>query len=274
MGTSAGVRPSHLGLAEWSLRAAEIVDAIDDQGRLPSLLAQLVAALAENSVASIGGFGRTKKLTLPEADRSDEETRLREDGTWEAGGYLLDPYYARYRAEESGCFPLRDVAPKGFEKTEFFRRYYLSDGFCDNIAHMSVVSPRAAVVVSVARKQSDGKFSDEEIARHHAAHPFIAACSQRCSDLILHSDGKARADLPRLDDAVEQFGADLLTPRESETIGLVLYGHNTQSVSVQLGITADTVKLHRKHAYAKLRVSSQGELFFKFLEHLGLETSE
>jgi DNA-binding CsgD family transcriptional regulator len=77
-----------------------------------------------------------------------------------------------------------------------------------------------------------------------------------------------------LDAALEGFGEGLLTPRENDVIGLVLYGHNTQSVAVQLGISADTVKLHRKHAYAKLRVSSQGELFFKFLEHLGLETSE
>ena len=72
-----------------------------------------------------------------------------------------------------------------------------------------------------------------------------------------------------IEDALHRFGADLLTTREREVIHLVLRGHDTRSVAAQLEIAADTVKLHRKHAYAKLHVSSQGELFFQFLQSPG-----
>ena len=47
---------------------------------------------------------------------------------------------------------------------------------------------------------------------------------------------------------------------------LVLRGHSTRTLAEKLRISTDTVKLHRKHAYAKLEVSSQAELFYLFLD--------
>ncbi len=51
-------------------------------------------------------------------------------------------------------------------------------------------------------------------------------------------------------------------------INLVLHGHSTKTVAEKLSISMETVKLHRKHAYAKLEVSSQAELFYLFLDSL------
>ena len=51
-------------------------------------------------------------------------------------------------------------------------------------------------------------------------------------------------------------------------INLVLHGHSTRTLAEKLAISAETVKLHRKHAYAKLEVSSQAELFYLFLDSL------
>ena len=48
----------------------------------------------------------------------------------------------------------------------------------------------------------------------------------------------------------------------------MLHGHSTKSIASRLGISVETVKLHRKHAYAKLEVSSQAELFYLFLDSL------
>lgn len=263
----------HPEFAETSRRAAEIIDGIDDQSRLPDLMARLIESLADKAIVYVGGYGKNRVLKV--AAKSPERARVVEEeaARYASAGYLLDPFYACYRAGRSGCFPLREVMPEGFEETEYFRYFYTRHGFVDDLIHLTVVPGRGAVIVGVVRGAGGAAFSDEEIARHRAIHPFVAACSSRCSDLLDRS-AVDRPHLASLDDALERFGADLLTPRESEVIGLVLYGHNTQSVAVRLGITADTVKLHRKHAYAKLRVNSQGELFFKFLEHLGLETSE
>jgi DNA-binding CsgD family transcriptional regulator len=264
----------HPDFAALSRRAAEIMNEIDDQDGLSRQLVRLVEDLTEHSVGFVGGFGQSKSLSLSVADVQNPLKDVEERATYVAGGYLLDPYYALYRAGRSGCFTLRDVMPDGFEETEFFRHYYLRHGICDEVIHLTTVPGQGAVNIGVVRSERVGVFTREEIARHRAIHPFIAACASRCSDLLVRPEDDERFQPMSLDAALEGFGEGLLTPRENDVIGLVLYGHNTQSVAVQLGISADTVKLHRKHAYAKLRVSSQGELFFKFLEHLGLETSE
>ena len=46
------------------------------------------------------------------------------------------------------------------------------------------------------------------------------------------------------------------------------------AVADKLGISAETVKLHRKHAYAKLDISSQAELFYLFVDALASHTGD
>ena len=81
--------------------------------------------------------------------------------------------------------------------------------------------------------------------------------------------GSASADIRvQLHKALESFGRSLLTERESQVISLVLHGHTTRTLAEKLSISVETVKLHRKHAYAKLEISSQAELFYLFLDSL------
>ena len=72
----------------------------------------------------------------------------------------------------------------------------------------------------------------------------------------------------RLQSALEAFGSSLLTDREAQVINLVLRGHSTKTVADRLCISVETVKLHRKHAYAKLEIGSQAELFYLFIDSL------
>ena len=260
--------------AETSRFAAKIIDGIDDQDRLRDELVGLVEALSQNTTGFIGGYGQNRSVAYPAIKPHNGEVIDEERAVYAGGAYVLDPYWIRYRAGDSGFFALHDVMPEGFKETEYFRHFYERHGICDELIHLTIIPGRGAVLVGAVKSGSGGVFTEEEISRHEAVHPFVAACSSRCSDLLYPKAGGPRSAPENLSTAVEAFGAELLTPRENQVIGLVLSGHNTQSVAVQLGITPDTVKLHRKHAYAKLRVSSQGELFFKFLEHLGLDTSE
>jgi hypothetical protein len=57
-------------------------------------------------------------------------------------------------------------------------------------------------------------------------------------------------------------------------IELVLLGHSTRLVAEKLGISTETVKLHRKHAYAKLDISSQAELFYLFVDAIASHSGE
>ena len=77
----------------------------------------------------------------------------------------------------------------------------------------------------------------------------------------------------RLHSALGAFGSSVLTRREQQVIELVLLGHSTRLVAEKLGISAETAKLHRKHAYAKLDISSQAEFFNLFIDALASHTA-
>ncbi len=72
----------------------------------------------------------------------------------------------------------------------------------------------------------------------------------------------------RMQHALDHFGASVLTQREKQVVHLILHGHTTKTVSEELNIVVETVKLHRKHAYAKLDINSQSELFYLFIDSL------
>ena len=70
--------------------------------------------------------------------------------------------------------------------------------------------------------------------------------------------------------AFASFGRGLLTAREQEIVRLLLAGHSTKSAAHELGISDGTAKVHRKHLYQRLEVSSQSQLFRLFLDHVAL----
>ncbi|MEH6740426.1 MAG: helix-turn-helix transcriptional regulator [Sulfitobacter sp.] len=73
---------------------------------------------------------------------------------------------------------------------------------------------------------------------------------------------------PGQEDRFQDFGSDVLTDREMQVVQLVLVGHTSTSISLQLGVSISTVKSHRRNIYVKLEISSQAELFSLFLLHL------
>lgn len=73
---------------------------------------------------------------------------------------------------------------------------------------------------------------------------------------------------PGQEDRFQDFGSDVLTDREMQVVQLILVGHTSTSISLQLDVSVSTVKSHRRNIYVKLGISSQAELFNLFLLHL------
>ena len=97
-------------------------------------------------------------------------------------------------------------------------------------------------------------------------YPVIAACFQ--AHWRRHGAAYGRETVGRdvwADDALDQFGAPVLTRRQRQVIQLVLRGHSSESIGSHLEISMTTVKTHRKHAYEKLGISTQAELLSSFL---------
>ena len=116
-----------------------------------------------------------------------------------------------------------------------------------------------------ARTGTRVSFTKPELAVLEAIRPTVdTLCQQHWASARSKSPGvNLRAQLHA---ALNSFGSSLLTEREAQVIKLVLHGHSTKTLAEKLSISMETVKLHRKHAYAKLEVSSQAELFYLFLD--------
>jgi DNA-binding CsgD family transcriptional regulator len=66
--------------------------------------------------------------------------------------------------------------------------------------------------------------------------------------------------MPDPDQLRKRFSGFQISRREAEVLAHVLHGRKACEIACQLGITEYTVKDHLKHAYAKLGVSSRGQL--------------
>lgn len=112
------------------------------------------------------------------------------------------------------------------------------------------------LILSLARRLRRPAFAMADISALDAAHPVIRAAVLRqwCAQAAQPEGGA-------IEERLAFFGADSLSPREAEIVQLVLSGHSTPTVAAVLGISPGTVKVHRRHAYAKLGVTSQSGLF-------------
>lgn len=97
--------------------------------------------------------------------------------------------------------------------------------------------------------------------------PYIECVVQRCFQLTPAAFAIQSGE-NRREAKFQNFGADILTNREREVTQLVLVGHSSTSIALNLGIAMPTVKSHRRNIFAKMNISSQAELFNLFLEHL------
>ena len=131
---------------------------------------------------------------------------------------------------------------------------------------MIPVSDEGFVNIALGKTAARATFTKRECKVLEDVYPAVEALCQAHWQSHNGADGSnLRA---KLHNALESFGSSLLTERETQVINLVLHGHSTKTVAEKLSISMETVKLHRKHAYAKLEVSSQAELFYLFLDSL------
>ncbi|MDA4848697.1 response regulator transcription factor [Hoeflea poritis] len=183
------------------------------------------------------------------------------------GPHLLDPFFAAATSgTTSGFSSMRDLAPDQFYRSEFYRHHYVRTGIADEIGVFFPVDHDRVAVLSVTQQKPKRLFSDSEMQLFASTAPIIEMLGTQHWD---HAASTSRESLSiSIDRVFRNFGEDVLTAREREIIALILKGHSSLSIGKVLEISEGTVKNHRKHAYGKLRISSQAELFSLFLRKL------
>ena len=178
---------------------------------------------------------------------------------YETGPYLLDPFYLACRSQRApGPYRLVDLVPNAFFRSEYYRTFYRRIKISDEMGLLVRGSKNRWYVVSLARRMRREKFDSRDVDAMSAVFGVLAAAVlQQWDDAeALENSGDSV-----LQERLRTFGWDVLSPREKEVVQLLLQGHSTPSAAANLDISEGTVKVHRRHAYAKLGISSQSELF-------------
>ncbi|HEV7255229.1 MAG TPA: helix-turn-helix transcriptional regulator [Mesorhizobium sp.] len=186
---------------------------------------------------------------------------------YQAGPFLLDPFFHAARAQRSGLWRMRELAPDRFFSSEYFRTYYAQTKLAEEIGFFVPVGSPAGgevtVALSLMRNEASRAFSAGELRWLGQAEPFVVALTRTFWSGLAERFGAAGVSgKPPPEARAETVWRKLdLTRREAAIVELVLQGHSSEAIGRRLGISTGTVKVHRRNVYRKLNITSQTQLF-------------
>ncbi len=264
----------------WGAASGQVVQALDGP-RLPATLLEAVSLLVTFEFGAVFVYRGNASPTHVFDSLTDDGMRLGLRN-YVSSTYVLNPFYAAYLAGlESGAYRMRELSPDGFFEPPIPPGAKARPASSEEIGYLTEGWPAGreevclalrlpdgeCAEISLSRTSAHGGFSDDDVARLTAVIPFLQASVQH---YWTHFRTRHVASVPdtAAEEVFQSFGEGLLSPREREIAQLLLRGHSTVSVGLRLGISPTTVKTHRKNLYAKLGISTQFELFARFLDAL------
>lgn len=229
---------------------------------------------ADFDMSCIFGFSASKPPAVIH-DGYSETVDRRALRSYLRGAYLLDPFYAAsIGAMAEGLWRMRDLAPDAYYDAEFAWSQEVHPCISDQagtpveeIGYIIPLSDGFAATYSLMRNRGGTCFDEAEAARLQELLPVIAA-SLRLHWNVSQNGEQAGGPAPDSEEVLRAaFSA--LTPAQQAVTKLILRGHSNISIAENLGITEGTVKLHRYNIYKRLEISSQAELFQRFIDFLG-----
>lgn len=179
--------------------------------------------------------------------------------------YADDPFYQFSQGHFTpGLYRLDEVATPQFHASAYCCNYLKSVAIADE---MQLLCPygdagKSQGVLSLSLG-ADRRFSTAEYGALALISPWLMpllglASRRLLGDVKLPADG---AQMSRIEQRLRAFERPKLTEREVQTALLILSGQSTKGIAAQMGISPETIKVHRRNLYDKLGVASQLELF-------------
>ena len=184
--------------------------------------------------------------------------------------YLLDPFYlAHLERVPAGFHRLSDLVPETFKRSAYYRSYYRETTLVDEVTAFAYSESGCTLNVCLGKDWTSNRpFTQRDLARLKDHEEIVQALLERnWAQLRMAEDAPPSPLPPRELDAADLARAlartrrITLTPRQAEVALLILHGHATAAIALHLGISPQTVKVHRKQLYARCGIGSQVELF-------------
>ena len=249
---------------------ARAVTAVGTEGFAPAL-AQLCRSVFDHDSMFVSVFSQDHAPRQLYSDLDAEATR-RTIGPYLSFAYLLDPFYGLFKSDVgTSVVSLDDCAPDDFRASDYYQMFYSDIALRNEVTIFVDAGLGASIVISLGQRgacRGDAVAAKAELG---ALLPVIAAL---CTKHWPHPTESADPTDAGVALAFERFQSCKLSVREAEIVRLMLKGHSTKSMARLLGNSPETVKVHRKRIYAKLKIASQGELFSLFLGALAAPPPE
>lgn len=249
----------------WSLAVADLFAQLGTP-RFPGALRQVLLLCAEFDSIVVTRLPERRPPVSVFHDLDEVQAAITLD-FYASGPYVLDPFVlAVQEGREPGVYRLKELVTESFFRSEYYRKFFRKIRLSDEIGLLIREADDNWLMISIARSLRQPRFTAANVDNLRSAFALIAAAALRqWGDADARGEG---ADEPEIALRLESFGAETLSPREAEIIRLVLQGHSSPSIASYLDIAEGTVKVHRRHAYAKLGISSQAELLALAAQHL------
>lgn len=183
------------------------------------------------------------------------------------GLYLIDPFFQACReGYASGVYRLEEVAPDHFRQSEYFLNYFHENVLEDEAQFILQLPGSGTLSLSLGMQRL---FTSDETGLMTILSAWVLPLMQQHWQQTTQRAPAPDAMASQIRDALSHFGCGVLSERELEIARLVLRGFSSKAMAERLNISPDTVKVHRRHLYAKLDISSQPELFSLFIQSLG-----
>ena len=167
-----------------------------------------------------------------------------------------DPLISRYI---TGLFHLADIVSEDFETTEYYNTYFAHYVVTDEVQYNVPLDGERTLCLSLG---SESRFGAEQIALFELLRPWVIALMKK----RIHFEDAVREEAKPIAAAeveVQPWRGLIspLTARESDVIRLMLDGYSNKEIADRLTLSIATIKVHRRHIYAKLNVKSHSEIF-------------
>lgn len=255
-------------LESWSSRVADCLDR-QDGSNIPALLAAALKELVPFDYATGYILQREAAPSCIYAEFPEDLEPIR----YSESPYLLDPLYQQFLdGSLPVCCALKDIMPDSFEESDYYRYYYSHINAFDEYSFNVPIDAGSTVHFAMTRTGEATHFGRREQSIFVAITPMVSSILKTYvaaqHTVVSEGNDAERGFHAHLSRVLENFGQSVLTRRERQIIHLTMRGYSDKLTARKLHITPGTVRNHKKNIFAKLGVSSQGQVFALFLEVL------
>lgn len=243
-------------------RLAETIRHLGGQGFESALYDWLRRCLAPDNIIVLAyRDALPPQVLFTQSDQPQVFSQL--ERTYLAGAYLLDPFHDLHvNRVTAGAYRLRDVAPDAFHRSRYFIDYYQQTTLIDEVTFIAYPHPDISLNICLGRDAASGRpFGPVEIETAQRLAPIVIALAETHWTNLADPGGAPSDVAADLIAALRDRHGIRLSARQAEVALLILRGHSTQSISLRLGLSSQTIKVFRKQLYAKCALTSQAELF-------------